>query len=100
MTTAAAESTPLDGIRARAGEILAVDRAAREELLALRQARVKDLLRHAVQHSSYYREALGPDAPETELADLPSLPKPELMDHFDRIVTDPAIRAADIQQFL
>jgi phenylacetate-CoA ligase len=100
MTIAAAESTPLDDIRARAAEILAVDRASREELLALQNARLKDLLRHAVQHSAYYREAFGSDASEAALSDLPTLPKPLLMDQFDRIVTDPSIRSADVRRFL
>jgi phenylacetate-coenzyme A ligase PaaK-like adenylate-forming protein len=59
-----------------------------------------EIVEHAVMRSAYYREALGLDAPESPLAELPTLPKSRLMDEFDRVVTDPNLRAADIQAFL
>jgi phenylacetate-CoA ligase len=101
MTVAARpDSTTLDGLRARAGEILAVDRWSRDDLLALQRARLRDLLEHAVNHSPYYREALGADAPDADLAELPTLPKSLLMNEFDRIVTDPGLRLTDLEAFL
>jgi phenylacetate-CoA ligase len=100
MTIAPAQPSPLDDLRARARDILELDRRPREELLELSQARLRELLRHAVTHSPYYRETLGADAADAELSDLPTLPKPLLMDHFDAIVTDPSVRVTDVHRFL
>ena len=58
------------------------------------------MLEHAVEHSPYYREALGEDAVEAPLGDLPTLPKSLLMDQFDRVVTDPRLRRRDLEGFL
>ena len=101
MTTAATQST-VDpaALRARAGEIVARDQWSRRQLLDLQQQRLRDLLAHAVERSPYYREALGPDAAEASLSELPTLPKPLLMEQFDRIVTDPVLRLADLESFL
>jgi phenylacetate-CoA ligase len=52
-----------------------------------------------VASSPYYREALGADAAEAELDDPPPLPKPLLLDEFDRIVTDSRLRLADLRAF-
>jgi phenylacetate-CoA ligase len=100
MTLAATTGTDPAALRARAGDILARDRWSREQLLELQQARLRDLLEHAVTHSPYYREALGPDAPDAPLEELATLPKPLLMEQFDRVVTDPALRLADLEAFL
>ena len=42
----------------------------------------------------------APDADDAELADLPTLPKPLLMEQFDRVVTDPRLRLDDLRAFL
>ncbi len=99
---AAAVTDPMapEALRAHAGEILAVDRWPREQLVELRRERLHAVLEHAVMRSPYYREALGPDAPDAELADLPTLPKPLLMEEFDRVVTDPRLRVDDLRAFL
>jgi phenylacetate-CoA ligase len=100
--TAAVTQPTLDpaALRAQAGEIVARDHWSREQLLELQQDRLRALLAHAVQRSPYYREALGVDAAEAPLAELPTLPKPLLMEQFDRVVTDPALRLADLEAFL
>jgi phenylacetate-CoA ligase len=98
--TPTADPTAAQALRARAGEILALDRRPREELLELQRARLRDVLAHAVNHSPYYRETLGADAPERELAELPSLPKPQLIDELDRVLTDRSLRRTDLQRFL
>jgi phenylacetate-coenzyme A ligase PaaK-like adenylate-forming protein len=101
MTLAATMTeTSAAALRARAGEIVARDRWSREQLLELQQARLRSLLAHAVERSPYYRDALGRDALEAPLEELPTLPKPLLMEQFDRIVTDPALRLADLEAFL
>lgn len=101
MTSAAIQTAMSPAaLRAQAGEILAVDSWSREQLVALQQSRLRDVIAHAVERSPYYRETLGPDAPETPLAELPTLSKPLLMEHFDRIVTDPVLRIGDLEAFL
>lgn len=101
-TTTSAGQSRLDRLRALAGEQLACDRWSRERLLAWQDQRLRALLRHAATASPYYREALGPDgaAGEVPLAELPTLPKATLMDNFDRIVTDPRLRRADLEAHL
>lgn len=100
--TTAATSTGTDpaALRAQAGEIVARDHWPRKQLLELQQDRLRGLLAHAVEHSPYYRKALGADAAGTPLTELPTLPKPLLMEQFDRVVTDPALRLADLEVFL
>ncbi len=101
MTIAATSTkTSPDALRARAGEIVARDRWSREQLLELQQTRLRALLAHAAERSPYYREALGPDGHEAPLEELPTPPEPLLMEQFDRIVTDPALRLADLEAFL
>jgi phenylacetate-CoA ligase len=100
MTAAAQSAMNPDALRAQAGEILALDSWSRERLVALQQSRLRAVLAHAVEHSSYYRETLGPDAPKRPLAELPTLSKPALMEHFDRIVTDPALVVDELETFL
>jgi phenylacetate-CoA ligase len=48
------------------------------------------LLQHAAANSPYYRRVIGEGAARraVRLRDLPVLTKPELMEHFDEIVTD------------
>ena len=103
MTTVAATSTdPLDPARLAAGAaaLLERDRWSREELVDHQRERARALIRHAVSHSPYYREALGPGAETAELSDLPTLSKRVLMEQFDRIVTDRSLRVAELELFL
>ena len=104
MTVTATSSSPsqADRLRVLVGEQLARDRWARDQLLAYRDERLRALLRHATAASPYYREVLGPDAASgaVPLAELPTLPKATLMDNFDRIVTDPRLRRADLDAHL
>lgn len=82
---------------ALAVELLEHDEWSRERLLAHQRERLRELVAHAVARSPYYREALGPDAPDRPLADMPTLPKATLMDHWDRIVCDPRLRRAEVE---
>jgi phenylacetate-coenzyme A ligase PaaK-like adenylate-forming protein len=84
----------------REAELMARDRWAREELLVFQRERVQALVAHAVTNSPYYREALGADAAERPLSELPTLPKATMMAEFDRVVTDPQLRLADLQAHL
>jgi phenylacetate-CoA ligase len=104
MTVASTSTGPdlADRLRALAGEQLARDRWSRDRLLAHQGERLRALLRHATAASPYYREVLGADAAggEVPLAELPTLPKATLMDNFDRIVTDPRLRRAEVEAHL
>jgi phenylacetate-CoA ligase len=84
----------------REAELMAHDRWSREELLAFQRERVGALIKHAVTHSPYYREVLGADAAERPLSELPTLPKSTMMAEFDKIVTDPRLRLADLRAHL
>jgi phenylacetate-CoA ligase len=84
----------------REAELMARDRWPREELLAFQRERVQGLVAHAVTNSPYYREALGADAAERPLSELPTLPKATMMAEFDRVVADPRLRLADLQAHL
>jgi phenylacetate-CoA ligase len=67
-----------------------------------RLERVRALVAYAVERSPYYREAIGTGVLRGafELADLPTLSKATLMNEFDRIVTDPVLRRAELEAHL
>lgn len=94
------DATNLAGILGRAREVLGLDGWSRARLLDLQRERLRALIAHAVKSSPHYREALGPHAAEAELADLPTLSKPLLMEEFDRIVTDPRLRLDRLHPFV
>lgn len=81
-------------------ELLERDRWSRGQLLAYQDQRVRALITHAIARSPYYREVLGADAGDRPLAELPTLSKTTLMAEFDRIVTDPRLRLADLRAHL
>ena len=81
-------------------ELLERDRWSRDHLLSHQAERVRALIRHAVDKSPYYREALGADAAEEPLAELPTLSKATLMAEFDRVVTDQRLRLTDLRAHL
>jgi phenylacetate-CoA ligase len=73
-------------------------------LAAERERRLRELLAYAAEHSAFWRERLaGRDLANFTEADLPSLPvltRAEMMAEFDRVVTDPRLTLARIQQHL
>jgi phenylacetate-CoA ligase len=81
-------------------ELLERDRWSRDHVLTHQEERVRALITHAVSRSPYYREALGADAAERPLAELPALSKATLMAEFDRVVTDQRLRLADLRAHL
>ncbi len=81
------------------GDLLARRSWSREQLLEHRRTALRELVRDAVERSPYYREALGHlDDDDVELAELPTLPKATLLDEWDRIVTDPRLRLAEVEE--
>ena len=79
---------------AHAATLLQRDSWSREQLADYQRERLRGLVRHAVEHSPYYRATLGPGAERAELSALPTLPKRVLMEQFDRIVTDRRLHLA------
>jgi phenylacetate-coenzyme A ligase PaaK-like adenylate-forming protein len=86
------------GIR-QSKELLRRERWPRERLEHFQQNRLGRLTRHAAAHSTFWRERLPADGPVT-LEDIPVLTKPELMDRFDDLVTDPRLRLDDLLRHL
>jgi phenylacetate-CoA ligase len=54
---------------------------------------------YAYTHSSFYRH-FHQGLMDSPLQELPVLTKPLLMEHFDELVTDPAIRFNDVKEYL
>ncbi len=98
--TVQTRTDPREAIRARVGELLEQEHWTREELLAYQRQRVDALLRHAVERSPYYREALGADAADRPLGSLPTLSKDVLMEQFESVMTDPLLRRSDVEAFV
>jgi phenylacetate-coenzyme A ligase PaaK-like adenylate-forming protein len=71
-----------------------------ERLREERTARLRDAVRVAVECSPWHRARLSNVNLETldedTLRELPSMSKRDLMGNFDQIVTDPAVRLADV----
>src|SRR5262249_31264189 len=79
-------------------------RASRASLRRLRvrqEKRLRRLLRDVARRSPFYGEKFrGIDLDCCALGDLPVTTKSELMDQFDRVVTDPLISRADLEKFI
>lgn len=71
----------------------------RDRIQAFQSQRLREILRHAASASPYYRETVGhlvaEDAP---LSAFPTMNKSVLMSEFDRIVTDPRLSKAIVEQ--
>ena len=101
MTTAVATDLLAPrALQAHAFELLERDRWSRERLLEHQRMRLRRLLEQVLETSGFYRESLGPDAADAELADLPTLSKSVLMERFDDLVTDKRLRRSELEAFL
>jgi phenylacetate-coenzyme A ligase PaaK-like adenylate-forming protein len=85
-------------------QVLILDRVPRRDprrVADLQERRLRALLNHAVAHSAFYRAKYrNLDISRCPLADLPPTNKAEMMAHFDEVVTDPAVRRAELGEFL
>ena len=82
------------------GELSSRERWSREELEAFQRARLGELVAHAIAHSPLHRERLDGLAGGVELERLPTMDKALLMERWDDVVTDPALRLADVEAHL
>jgi phenylacetate-CoA ligase len=72
-----------------------------EQLEAHQQKRFRRILRHAYDHSPFYRRLYrGLDLDRCLITELPPVTKAELMKHFDEVVTDPRINKVDLERFV
>jgi hypothetical protein len=98
--TAVTAAEPTIEVRRLVGEMLEQQRWPRERLEALQHDRLHSLVRHAVDRSPYYRDALGEDAPDRPLDSFPTLPKRVLVERFEDIVTDPRLERRSLERFV
>jgi phenylacetate-CoA ligase len=84
-----------------AHQMMARERWDATRLRAHQAECLQRLVQYAAAHSPHYREALGA-RPRTPVAlhDLPVLTKGTLMAQFDRIVTDPRLKLAELESHL
>jgi len=89
-------------LRALAGRMIVRDGWSRAQLLDHQREALRRTVAHAVEHSPYYREVLGPSAARGEvvLGALPTLSKRTLVEEFDRLVTDPRLRRRRLERHL
>ena len=76
---------------------------SRAELETMQLEKFRNLVQHAWQKSPYYRRLItdnGIDIEQCSPADFPVLTKPDLIEHFDSIVTDPRINKKVLAHFL
>src|SRR4051812_47442245 len=72
-----------------------------EEVLALQQQRLRELVAWAKVRSPFYAERFRDVNPQQfDLRRLPTLTKAEMMANFDRLVTDRELRLADLEAFV
>ena len=81
------------------GRLSAHDRWARKELLDYQARRLAELRSFAVERSPFYAE-LHQGLEYAPLESLPSVTKAMLMERFDDLVTDRAVRLVDIERYL
>ena len=81
------------------------ERLSPAKLQSIQQKKLRRLLRYAWEHSPYYREAFekaGITAETLDTAPLsafPTMDKAALLEHFDRLVTVPDLRQAELRRF-
>lgn len=74
---------------------------SRDRIATLQRNRLRALLRHAIERSPFHARRLAGVNPDTfqltDLAWLPVMTKAEMMDEFDRVVTDPRLTLAAVE---
>lgn len=75
-------------------------RRDREAVLALQRQNTQRLLRFALERCGHYRDRFRGDVASPRLADFEPTSKTALMNDFDRVVTDPHLRLADLRRFV
>lgn len=75
-----------------------------DEVYQARDKALRRLLKHAYEHSSWYKERLKginiDQCTAENISQIPAMTKSDLMAHWDEIITDKRLRLADIQSLL
>ncbi|HXG12825.1 MAG TPA: hypothetical protein VNK04_23915 [Gemmataceae bacterium] len=78
-----------------------VGRGRPEHIQALQQRRLRRLIAWAKAHSPFHAERLrGVDPDRFELRRLPIMTKAEMMEHFDRLLTDRSLKREELEAFI
>lgn len=72
---------------------------SREKILAVQNNRLKALVKFAKEKSPFYQKLYAELGENFSLKDLPPVSKPELMSHFDQVLTDRNITMERIESF-
>ncbi len=72
---------------------------SREKIEALQKKRLRKLVHEAREKSPFYRKLYSGIGEDFALKDLPPVSKPELMGHFDEVLTDRAITMERIDDY-
>lgn len=90
------------GALGRTPQVIARERWPRDQLEAYQRQRLGALVAHASTHSRFYKAHYGGSigALEVELQRLPPLSKATWMGAFDDVVTDKALRLAEVETHL
>ena len=74
-------------------------RLSGEKLAACQRRKLEKLVRFARENSPYYQELFSGIGPDFCLSDLPATSKPDMMAHFDRVVTDRHVTMRRIEEY-
>lgn len=88
---------------AKARELRRNERLTRAGLEAMQAAKLRHLATFAYQRSSYYRDMMHQraiDPGSCRIEQFPVLTKRDVLDNFDRIVTDPRVTRDSVRAFL
>ena len=75
------------------------DRLPREKLAAVQRKRLLSLVKAARERSPFYQRLYADIGDDFSLTDLPPVSKPELMAHFDEVLTDRSMTMERIDSF-
>lgn len=78
---------------------------SRSEIRRIQERRLRELLAHAYEHSAYYRRTFekagitGEQLKTIPVAQLPTIDKRTLLEHFHELVTDPGLDQEALRRF-
>jgi phenylacetate-CoA ligase len=81
------------------------EKLSEEGINKLQQKRLKEVVRHAINNSKFYRDFYGDHGvnlakiDEIQLSDLPIINKQIMMDNYDDFVTDPRLKHKELELF-
>jgi putative adenylate-forming enzyme len=86
--------------------VRSAERLDAQQIKLIREKRFRNLLRHVLQESRFYRKyyqehgVTAQNVNRVSLEDLPPINKNVMMDHYDDFVCDPALRRDQLEQFI